>query len=133
MFLHETYVVGGEDSNVEHYVSVTQIAQWLTDPDANKRTFTSLLQARYFHHVYNLVKWGKLSLTPAHTDKSLTFWHLMRSPKHSYPIRSNWPPLTEADTAIIHAVISFNTRKYLSSVPLVTNIAQLKRVVTRTG
>ena len=68
MFLHETYVVGGEDSNVEHYVSVTQIAQWLTDPDANKRTFTSLLQARYFHHVYNLVKWGKLSLTPAHTE-----------------------------------------------------------------
>ena len=57
----------------------------------------------------------------------------MRSPEHSYP---NWwycPSLTEADTALILAVRPFNTREYLWTPPVVTNIAQLKRVVTRTG
>ena len=30
--LHETYVIAVEDLDVEHYVCVAQIAQWLTAP-----------------------------------------------------------------------------------------------------
>ena len=42
-------------------------------------------------------------------------------------------PLTEADTALILAVSPFNTREYLSTAPVVTNITHMKRAATRTG
>ena len=100
--LHETYVVGCEDLNVEHYVCVTQIAQWLTDPTDQQRILISLLQARYFHHVYNLVKWGKWSVTLAHTEKSLTFLAPDEVPEASIsrlvtPHRSGHCPYTRGE------------------------------------
>ena len=131
--LHETFVFAGEDLNVEHYVCLAQIAQWITDPGHQQRILTSLLQAQYFQHAYNMVKWGKWSLTPAHTEKLLTFLEPGGVPEAIISHLVELAPLTEADTAFILAVSPFNTREYLSTAPVVTNIAHLKRIATRTG
>ena len=103
----------------------------VTDSGRQQRILTSLLQAQYFHHAYNLVKWGKWSLTPDHIGKLLKFLTHDKVPKASLYHLVEVAPLTEADTALILAVSPFNTRK--STAPVVTNITHLKRVATRTG
>ena len=131
--LDETFVFAGEDLNVEHYVCMAQIAQWITDSGDQQQILTSLLQAQYFSHAYNMVKWGKWSLTPAHTEKLLKFLESDEVSEAFIPHLVKLAPLTEADTALILAVSPFNTREYLSTAPVVTNITHLKRAATRTG
>ena len=121
----------GEDLNVEHYVCMAQIAQWVTDSGHQQQILTCQLQAQYFSHAY-MGKWGKWSLTPAHTEKLLKFMEQGEVPEAFISHLVELAPLTGADTALRLAVSSFNTREYLSTAPVVTKITHLKRAATRT-
>ena len=86
---------------------MAQIAQWITDSGHQQRILTSLLQAQYFSHSYNMVNWGKWSLTPAHTEKLLKFLQSGEVPEAFISHLVEMALLTEADTALILAESAF--------------------------
>ena len=73
----------------------------VTDPERQQRILTSLLQAQYFHHAYNLVEWesGKLlGLTLAQTEELLTFLAPDEVPQAFISHQGELALITDADT-----------------------------------